>query len=205
MVVSRLGLGALLCAALAVPAWAQMPPPPGGPDLTCLCLKQSVDDHYTDMNAKNGELNAAQASSASSTASSPRRAPRRTSTTRNRSPNSGSFWAARRRVQAVDRRSDRRRPGRDRRATIRRSPITTTNAPDARCRHRRPARSCARCARPTAPCRGPRATPAVGQSPPNRRRARRGKSSCAARYGRRRLPARRAAAPCRRRNRGAAP
>ena len=61
MVVSRLGLGALLCAALAVPAWAQMPPPPGGPDLTCLCLKQSVDDHYTDMNAKNGELNAAQA------------------------------------------------------------------------------------------------------------------------------------------------
>ena len=65
----RLALGAVLCALLATPAPAQAPPPgyppapggpPAGPDLTCLCLKQSVDDHYTDMTAKNGELNAAQ-------------------------------------------------------------------------------------------------------------------------------------------------
>jgi hypothetical protein len=59
MKVSRLGLGALLCALLTAPAWAQMPPP--GPDLACLCLKQSVDDAQTDMAAKNAELNAAQA------------------------------------------------------------------------------------------------------------------------------------------------
>jgi hypothetical protein len=68
--VFRVGLGALLCVALATSALAQMPPPayppaayppsPGGPDFTCLCLKQSVDDHYTDMNAKNAELNAGQ-------------------------------------------------------------------------------------------------------------------------------------------------
>jgi hypothetical protein len=48
-------------AARAIPAAAQMPGyPPGGPDFTCLCLKQSVDDLYTDMAAKQGELNAAQ-------------------------------------------------------------------------------------------------------------------------------------------------
>jgi hypothetical protein len=62
--VFRLGLSVLLCAALTMQALAQMPPayppPPGGPDFTCLCLKQWVDDTYTDMNAKNGELNAAQ-------------------------------------------------------------------------------------------------------------------------------------------------
>jgi len=54
----RLGAGALLCAVLAAPAMAQMPP---GPDFTCLCLKQSVDDLNTDMTAKQGELNTAQA------------------------------------------------------------------------------------------------------------------------------------------------
>ena len=52
---------ALALFALAMPAAAQMPGyPPGGPDFTCLCLKQSVDDLYTDMTAKQGELNAAQ-------------------------------------------------------------------------------------------------------------------------------------------------
>jgi hypothetical protein len=57
----RLGLGALLCGVLAAPAMAQMPAyPPGGPDMTCLCLKQSVDDTHTDMAAKQGELDAAQ-------------------------------------------------------------------------------------------------------------------------------------------------
>ena len=54
----RLGLGVFFCAALTVPAMAQMPPP--GPDLTCLCLKQAVDATGADMTAKNGELNAAQ-------------------------------------------------------------------------------------------------------------------------------------------------
>lgn len=53
----RVALGAVLCAALATPAMAQMPP---GPDFTCLCLKQSVDDGNTDMQAKQGELGAAQ-------------------------------------------------------------------------------------------------------------------------------------------------
>lgn len=42
----------------AAPVWAQMPP---GPDLSCLCLQQSVDDTRTDMQTKQGELNAAQA------------------------------------------------------------------------------------------------------------------------------------------------
>jgi hypothetical protein len=46
---------------LAAPALAQAPGyPPPGPDFTCLCLKQSVDDLGTDMTAKQGELNAAQ-------------------------------------------------------------------------------------------------------------------------------------------------
>ena len=40
----RVVLGAVLCAALAAPAMAQMPP---GPDFTCLCLKQSVDNANT--------------------------------------------------------------------------------------------------------------------------------------------------------------
>jgi hypothetical protein len=62
MKVFCLGLAALLCAALAAPAWAQMPgsAAPGVPGFTCLCLKQSVDDTRTDMQAKQGELNAAQ-------------------------------------------------------------------------------------------------------------------------------------------------
>jgi hypothetical protein len=51
-----LGLGALLCAALAAPALAQMPQP----GFTCFCLKQSVDDTHTDLQAKQGELTAAQ-------------------------------------------------------------------------------------------------------------------------------------------------
>jgi hypothetical protein len=58
MTAFRLGLGLLLCAALAVPGWAQMPP---GPDFACLCLKQAVDDAHNDMQAKNAELGAAQA------------------------------------------------------------------------------------------------------------------------------------------------
>jgi hypothetical protein len=53
---------AALCLALAAPALAQMPPyPPGGPDVTCLCLKQSVDARAADMTARQGELSAAQA------------------------------------------------------------------------------------------------------------------------------------------------
>jgi|SRR5215472_17738587 len=54
----RAGLGAALFAAVAAPALAQMPP---GPDVACLCLKQTVDDTHTDMTAKQGELQAAQA------------------------------------------------------------------------------------------------------------------------------------------------
>jgi hypothetical protein len=42
----------------AVPGWAQMPP---GPDLSCLCLQQSVDDAHTDLQTKHGAFNAAQA------------------------------------------------------------------------------------------------------------------------------------------------
>jgi hypothetical protein len=64
MRVYRLGFGVLSCVLFAAPAIAQMPPypgPAGAPDLTCLCLKQSVDDLNSDMNAKNGELGAAQA------------------------------------------------------------------------------------------------------------------------------------------------
>jgi hypothetical protein len=58
----RAGLAAVLCAVLAAPAWAQSGPyPAGGPELTCLCLKQSVDDLNTDMSAKQSELGAAQA------------------------------------------------------------------------------------------------------------------------------------------------
>jgi hypothetical protein len=56
----RFGLGLLLCAALAGPAVAQMSPS-GGPDFTCYCLKQAVDDTGTDMQTKNGELAASQA------------------------------------------------------------------------------------------------------------------------------------------------
>ncbi|HWD59402.1 MAG TPA: hypothetical protein VG308_14035 [Stellaceae bacterium] len=52
----------LACAAaialMAAPALAQMPPP--GPDFTCLCLSQSLNDANTDMQAKQGELNGAQ-------------------------------------------------------------------------------------------------------------------------------------------------
>jgi hypothetical protein len=62
MTVFRLGLGVLFCAAVSVPALAQMPGyPPPGPDFSCLCLKRSVDDSHTDMQAKQGELSAAQA------------------------------------------------------------------------------------------------------------------------------------------------
>jgi hypothetical protein len=62
MTVFRLGLGALLCAVVTVPALAQMPGyPPGGPDYACLCLKLSVDDSHTDMQTKQGALSAAQA------------------------------------------------------------------------------------------------------------------------------------------------
>lgn len=51
---------AAMCAALASPAMAQTPGyPPGGPDVGCLCLKQSVDDSGAAMNAKQGELSAA--------------------------------------------------------------------------------------------------------------------------------------------------
>jgi hypothetical protein len=63
MRVFRLGFGVLACAVLAAPAWAQMspyPPPPGGPDFSCLCFKQAVDDTHTDMQAKQSELGAAQ-------------------------------------------------------------------------------------------------------------------------------------------------
>lgn len=42
----------------AVPGWAQMPP---GPDLSCLCLQQSVDDARTDLQTKQDARNAAQA------------------------------------------------------------------------------------------------------------------------------------------------
>jgi hypothetical protein len=60
MTVFRLGLGVLFCAALTAPALAQMPayPPPGG-DMTCLCLKQSVDGSYADLQAKQGQYGAA--------------------------------------------------------------------------------------------------------------------------------------------------
>jgi TolA-binding protein len=54
----RVVLGAALCAALAVPAMAQMPP---GPDVTCLCLQQALAAAQGDMQAKQSELNNAQA------------------------------------------------------------------------------------------------------------------------------------------------
>ncbi|HTW54455.1 MAG TPA: hypothetical protein VME45_21380 [Stellaceae bacterium] len=57
MTMVRVAFGAVACLALAAPAMAQMPP---GPDFTCLCLKQSVDDSHTDMQAKQGELDVAQ-------------------------------------------------------------------------------------------------------------------------------------------------
>jgi hypothetical protein len=61
MTVFRLGLGALFCVAVTVPALAQMPGyPPSGPDFSCLCLKQSVDMTHDDMQAKQGELSGAQ-------------------------------------------------------------------------------------------------------------------------------------------------
>jgi len=61
MKVFRLGLGALFCVAMTMPALAQMPGyPPPGPDFSCLCLKQSVDDTHTDMQTKQGELSVAQ-------------------------------------------------------------------------------------------------------------------------------------------------
>jgi hypothetical protein len=62
MTVFRLGLGVLFCATLTVPALAQMPAyPPPGADFTCLCLKQSVDASYADMQAKQGQYSSAQA------------------------------------------------------------------------------------------------------------------------------------------------
>ena len=54
----RVVLGAALCAALAAPVMAQMPP---GPDVTCLCLQQSLAASQTDMQAKQRDLNNAQA------------------------------------------------------------------------------------------------------------------------------------------------
>jgi hypothetical protein len=57
MTMVRVVLGAALCVALAGPATAQMP---AVPDFTCLCLKQTVDDANTDMQAKQSELGAAQ-------------------------------------------------------------------------------------------------------------------------------------------------
>jgi len=61
MTVFRLGLGALFCVAVTVPALAQMPGyPPSGPDFSCLCLKQSVDIAHDDMQAKQAELSGAQ-------------------------------------------------------------------------------------------------------------------------------------------------
>jgi hypothetical protein len=61
MRVFSLSLGALFCAVVTVPALAQMPGyPPPGPDFSCLCLKQSVDDTHADMQTKQGELSAAQ-------------------------------------------------------------------------------------------------------------------------------------------------
>lgn len=62
MTMVRVLLGAALGAALAAPALAQMPP---GPDFTCLCLKQTVDDTHTDMQAKQGALDNAQSQLAS--------------------------------------------------------------------------------------------------------------------------------------------
>ena len=53
MRLSRLGVGAVLGVLLGGPAIAQ--------DFTCLCLQQSLGDLRTDMTAKQGELNAAQA------------------------------------------------------------------------------------------------------------------------------------------------
>jgi hypothetical protein len=53
----RLGLFTVAFALLATPVLAQMQP---GPDVTCLCLKQSVDDLSADLNAKQAELGAAQ-------------------------------------------------------------------------------------------------------------------------------------------------
>jgi hypothetical protein len=62
MTVFRLGLGVLVCAISTAPALAQMPGyPPPGPDMACLCLKQSVDSGYADMQAKQGQYSAAQA------------------------------------------------------------------------------------------------------------------------------------------------
>jgi hypothetical protein len=62
MTVFRLGLGVLFCAAVTMPALAQMPVyPPLGPDFSCLCLKQSVDITHEDMAAKQGQYSAAQA------------------------------------------------------------------------------------------------------------------------------------------------
>jgi hypothetical protein len=58
MTVFRLGLGVLLCAVLAAPGWAQMPP---GPDLTCLCLQQQVNSSMSNMQAANAQLSATQA------------------------------------------------------------------------------------------------------------------------------------------------
>ena len=57
MTMVRVAFGAILCAALTAPALAQMP---AGPDFTCLCLKQTVDDAGTDMQAKQAQLNNAQ-------------------------------------------------------------------------------------------------------------------------------------------------
>ena len=58
MRISSLRLGVLLLGALATPALAQMPGPPGA---VCLCMKQSVDAANADMSAKNSALGAARA------------------------------------------------------------------------------------------------------------------------------------------------
>jgi hypothetical protein len=60
MKVLCLGLGAALGIVLAAPAWAQVPPYPPPPDISCLCLKQAVDDTNTDMTTKQAALSAAQ-------------------------------------------------------------------------------------------------------------------------------------------------
>jgi hypothetical protein len=67
-----LALGVLVCGLLATSALAQTPPPyppvppgmpvsPGAPAPACLCLKQSVDASFAEMNARRGDLSAAQA------------------------------------------------------------------------------------------------------------------------------------------------
>jgi hypothetical protein len=59
MRLSSLRLGIVLCCALAMPALAQGPYPPGA--AVCLCLKQGVDNANADMAAKNAALGDARA------------------------------------------------------------------------------------------------------------------------------------------------